>query len=114
LIQPNAAAELRGALDRFLLLRRHPWLAASLAGPGFLLRFLLGFVSLRAGTSISALARLLERMTGMARCELVILDRPELAMDLDRPGDERDIEDLIRRLNRPTSPPDNPWEQGQP
>lgn len=114
LVQPNAAAELRGALDRFLLLRRHPWLAASLAGPGFLLRFLLGFVSLRAGTSTSALARLLERMTGMARCELVILDRPELAMDLDRPGDERDIEDLIRRLNRPAPPPDNPWEQGKP
>jgi len=44
----------------------------------------------------------------------VILDRPELAMDLDRPGDERDIEDLIRRLNRPAPPPDNPWEQGKP
>ncbi|NSW56368.1 MAG: YihY/virulence factor BrkB family protein [Armatimonadetes bacterium] len=113
LVRPDAAAEFRGALEQFLVLRRRPWLAASLAGPGFLLRFLVGFVSPRAGTSISALARLLERMTGAARCELMILDRPELAMDLDRPGDERDIEDLLRRLNRPAPPPDNPWEQNQ-
>jgi len=79
LATPGAA----GAIDlwrRFEAERKRPWAMARAIGPGVLARYLAGRLD-RAGA-----ARAIGRAAG-CRAALVLLDHPDAAHDVDRPGD---------------------------
>ncbi len=83
-------------IEGFIAKRRNQWTAAATVGIGFLLRFFLSWRLAPLRYSMRQIGRRIKRITGARNCTGVILDHPEMALDIDKPTDVPFVEDYLR------------------
>ncbi|MEI6499615.1 MAG: nucleotidyltransferase family protein, partial [Armatimonadota bacterium] len=83
--------------ERFLSRRKDLWGAAGTVGLRFTLRFFLGWLIPSLRYDMRQLAHQIEVMTGSRKCQGVLLDYPEIALDIDKPSDVEEIEAFLSR-----------------
>jgi YihY family inner membrane protein len=84
-------------VERFLTRRKDLWGAAGTVGVGFMLRFFLSWYLPFLRYDAESMGEHIALMTGARRCQGILLDYPEIALDIDKPTDVEEIEDFIQR-----------------
>lgn len=92
-------------ISKFVEKRRNQWTAAGTVGIGFLLRFALSWYVPFLRYSMPQIAKRLERITGAEKCAGVIMDYPEMALDIDKPTDVEPVEAFLRKVQKVPWPP---------
>lgn len=100
LFDPRLLLRNQDFAERFLSRRKDLWGAAGSAGLRFTARFLLSWVLPFLRFDLEGISRQIELMTGARHCQGVLLDHPETALDLDRPGDVEEAEAFIERAKQ--------------
>lgn len=83
--------------ERFLSRRKDLWGATGTVGLKFTMRFFLGWFFSFLRYDLPGIAHQIELMTGARKCQGVVLDYPEIALDIDKPSDVDEIEAFIKR-----------------
>ena len=96
LFKPQLLLDNRAFIERFVARRRSLWSAASTVGIGFLLRFLLSWPIPLFRYSIADISRRMGRITGARNLVGMIIQYPEIALDIDRASDVPFIEEYIQ------------------
>lgn len=109
LLDPRLVLRNQDLAERFLSRRKDLWGAAGVLGLRFTLRFFLGWLIPRLRFDLNQIAHQIELMTGARKCQGILLDYPEMALDLDKPSDVEEIEAFLKRertqsLWHPTGP----------
>lgn len=97
LFDPRLVLKNQDFVERFLSRRKDLWGAAGTLGGGFLVRFFLGWYVPFLRYHISDIAQHIQALTGARKCQGIVLEYPEIALDIDRASDVEEIEDFIRR-----------------
>lgn len=97
LFDPRLVLKNPDFVERFVSQRKDLWGAASTVGVGFMIRFFLSWQLSFLRFDMDGIAHHLEAITGARRCQGILLDYPEIALDIDKPSDVEEIEDFIRR-----------------
>lgn len=84
-------------IEEFIAKRRNQWTAARTVGIGFLLRFLLSWYVPFLRYDVNGIARKMENIIGAGKCKGMVLDYPEMALDIDKPSDVPFIEEYLLR-----------------
>lgn len=100
LFDPSAVTRNMDLIRAFIARRGRVWTAAATVGYGFLLRLLLGWNVRLLRYSIPQVERHIERITGAPRAALVVVDYPEMALDIDEPDDLHFAERFLRSRSR--------------
>ena len=83
--------------ERFLSRRKDLWGATGTVGLRFTIRFFLGWLFPFLRYDLAGISHQIELMTGAHKCQGVVLDYPEIALDIDKPTDVDEIEAFIKR-----------------
>jgi membrane protein len=97
LFDPRLALKNRDFVERFLSNRKDLWGAAGTLGLSFAVRFLLSWYLPALRFDMPEIARQIEAITGARRCQGIMLDYPEIALDIDKPSDVAEIEAFLER-----------------
>jgi molybdopterin-guanine dinucleotide biosynthesis protein A len=97
-LRPGTLNRVIHLAERLHALRKSPLRLALFLGPGILLRYLTGTLTL------SAVERRAKRITGLS-CASLPFPHPEIAMDLDKPQDLAVIETALTRRYSSSPPP---------
>lgn len=97
LFDPRLVLRNQDFVERFLSRRKDLWGAAGTVGIAFMIRFFLGWYLPFLRYDMPSIANHIALMTGAHRCQGIILDYPEIALDIDKPSDVEEIEDFITR-----------------
>lgn len=94
LFRPSVFTRCRAKGEEFTLFRKQPLKLARVVGPGILVRFLLGLVSV---------AEAEKKVTGLLGVSgrAVVMDRAAIAVDVDKPSDYRLVQELMRARRSP-------------
>jgi membrane protein len=97
LFDPRLVLKNQAFAESFLSRRKDLWTAAGSVGVGFMIRFFLSWYLPFLRFDMDGVGHHIEAITGARRCQGILLDYPEIALDIDRPGDIEVIEEFIRR-----------------
>jgi YihY family inner membrane protein len=96
LFRPQTLIENRPFVERFVARRKRLWRAASTLGLGFVLRFLLSWQIPLLRYSMADIAAKLQRITGTRKLVGIIIEYPEVALDIDRVSDVAFIDEYLQ------------------
>lgn len=97
LFDPRLVLKNQEFTERFLSQRKDLWGAAGAVGIGFLLRFFLGWYLPFLRYDVEGITHHIAVLTGARKVQGVLLDYPEIALDIDNPSDVAEIEAFIGR-----------------
>lgn len=97
LFDPRLLLRNQDFAERFLSRRKDLWGATGTVGLRFTIRFFLGWLFPGLRFDAAEIGHEIEIMTGARKVQGVILDYPEIALDIDKPSDVDEIESFIRR-----------------
>jgi len=100
LFDPRLVLKNRDFAERFLSSRKDLWSAAGTIGLAFTIRFLLGWYLPFLRFHMDDVAHHIEAITGARKCQGILLDYPEIALDIDKPSDVEEIEAFMEREQR--------------
>ena len=96
LFRPQLLLDNRAFIERFVARRRSLWSAAFTVGVGFLLRFLLSWQIPLLRYSMADISRRMGKITGAKNLVGMIIEYPEIALDIDKASDVPFIEEYIQ------------------
>jgi membrane protein len=97
LFDPRLLLRNQDFAERFLSRRKDLWGAAGTLGLRFTGRFFFSWIFPFLRYDMPGMAHQIEVMLGARKCQGVMLDYPEIALDIDRPSDVDEIEAFIQR-----------------
>jgi len=97
LFDPRLVLKNQDFVERFLSNRKDLWGAAGTIGIAFMVRFFLGWYFPFLRYHIGDIAHHIEAITGARKCQGILLDYPEIALDIDKPSDVEEIEAFMER-----------------
>ena len=97
LFDPRLVLKNQDFVERFLSNRKDLWGAAGTIGIAFMFRFFLGWYLPILRYHIGDIAHHIEAITGARKCQGIVLDYPEIALDIDKPSDVEEIEAFMER-----------------
>lgn len=100
LFDPRLVLHNQEFVERFLSRRKDLWGAAGTVGFGFMMRFFLAWYLPFLRYGMEDIGHHIQAITGARRCQGIVLDYPEIALDIDKPSDVEEIEAFIRREMR--------------
>ena len=95
LFDPRLMLKNQDFAERFISRRKDLWGAASAVGLRFMVRFLLGWYLPFLRYDPPGIAHQIELMTGARKAQGVVLEYPEIALDLDKPSDVEEAEAFL-------------------
>jgi len=100
LFDPRLVLKNQDFVERFVSSRKDVWSAAGTMGLGFVIRFFLGWYLPFLRYHVEDIAHHIQAITGAGKCQGILLDYPEIALDLDKPSDVGEIEAFLEREHR--------------
>lgn len=97
LFDPRLLLRNQDFAERFLSRRKDLWGATGSVGLRFTIRFFLSWIFPFLRFDAAGIGHEIEMMTGAHKCQGIILDYPEIALDIDKPSDVEEIEAFIKR-----------------
>lgn len=97
LFDPRLVLKNQEFTERFLSQRKDLWGAAGAVGVAFMLRFFLGWYLPFLRYDLNGIMHHITVLTGARRAQGVLLDYPEIALDIDNASDVGEIEAFIKR-----------------